>query len=425
MLETDTERPRDRRFDRLAREVRRKLERTGRKIIRIDVAQDDRCIRYRRLRAAATVAGGTRLRARRLRTDPQRAGGIDPRDRPAARPDRIHVDHRHAHRISADLAFGTDERLPAADQGDVAARPADIDGDQVFDLRRATDLQATDDAGRRTRQEEPHRTPPGDGGGADAAARLHDLKRRFNAVLRQILLHALEITSDHRLDVGIERRHAGTLVLAEGRIDFAGQGDHDLRVAIGDDLARPPLMRRIEEREQVADGDRFDAFADQLIDRPDDRALIQRDENIAGRREALAHLLAQRTRCQEHRRLGLEDEVVHFVPHLAADLEHVLEARGREKADLRSLGLDHGVGGNRRAVHEADDLVRRHAPFPLHVVHRSLHAGAWIAPCRRDLDETHRPRAVATDDVGEGAADIDADLEFPCCFHHHHHQSGK
>ena len=218
------ERTRDRRFDRPAREVGREFERTGREIIRIDVAQDDRCIGHRRPLAAAIVAGGTGLRARRLRTDPQRAGAIHPGDRPAARTDRVHIDHRHAHRIAADLAFRPDQRLPAADQGDVAARPADIDGDQILDPGRAADLQATDDTGRGTRQEEPHRTLAGDRGGADAAARLHDLKRRPNAVARQVLLHALEITSDQRLDVGIERRHAGALVLAEGRIDLARTG---------------------------------------------------------------------------------------------------------------------------------------------------------------------------------------------------------
>ena len=79
---------------------------------------------------------------------------------PPTRTNRIHIDHRHAYRVSADLAFRTDERLPVADQGDVAARPADIDGDQIFDLRRTADLQTTDDAGRGARKEEPHRTLP-------------------------------------------------------------------------------------------------------------------------------------------------------------------------------------------------------------------------------------------------------------------------
>ena len=50
-------------------------------IIRIDVAEDDRGVGHRRPLAAAAVAGGTGLRARRLRPDPQRAGAIDPGDR--------------------------------------------------------------------------------------------------------------------------------------------------------------------------------------------------------------------------------------------------------------------------------------------------------------------------------------------------------
>src|SRR5476651_1053613 len=164
-----------------------------------------------------------------------------------------------------------------------------------------------------------------------------------------------------------------------------------------------------------------DALVAEGVDRMDDRAFIERDEYIARGRDALAHLLAQRTRCQEPRRLGLQHEVINRVPHLAADLEHVLESHGREQADLCSLGLDHGVSGDRGAVYEADDLVRRHFPFALHVVHRGLDADARIALRRRDLDETRRPLAVASDDVGKGAADVDADLECPRRLRHYHH----
>ena len=80
MFETEAERARDRRLDRPAREVRRELQRTGREIIRIDVAQHDRRIGHRRLLAAAAVAGGAGLRARGVRPDPERAGAVDPRD---------------------------------------------------------------------------------------------------------------------------------------------------------------------------------------------------------------------------------------------------------------------------------------------------------------------------------------------------------
>ncbi len=125
-------------------------------------------------------------RARRLGSDPQRAGAVDPRDRPATRSP-IAFTSTIGTRTEYPLISPSAriERLSAADQGDVATRPADIDGDQILDLGRAADLQATDDTGRGAGKEEPHRTLPGDGGGADAAAGLHDLKRRPNAVLRQ------------------------------------------------------------------------------------------------------------------------------------------------------------------------------------------------------------------------------------------------
>ena len=194
-------------------------------------------------------------------------------------------------------------------------------------------------------------------------------------------------------------------------------------MALGDDLARPPLVRRIEEREQEADRDRLDARrrpARRPRARPSSRRAATSTSPVG--RHALRHLLAQRAGREEHRRLGLEDEVVHLVPHLAADLEHVLEALGREQADLRALALEHGVGGDRGAVHEADDLVRPTRAIP--AACSPSHAFTPALGLRRVVGILTRritPLAVATDDVGEGAADVDADLELPCCCHHHHH----
>ena len=59
---------------------------------------------------------------------------------------------------------------------------------------------------------------------------------------------------------------------------------------------------------------------------------------------------------------GVERQVVHLVAHLAADLEHVAEALGGDQADAGALALQHGVGRDRRAMHEAGDLLRRQAP---------------------------------------------------------------
>ncbi len=113
-----------------------------------------------------------------------------------------------------------------------------------------------------------------------------------------------------------------------------------MRMAIGDDLARPPLMRRIEEREQVADRDRFDALGDQLIDRPGTTELSSsatRTSPVAVTRSRTS--LRNPPGARNTGVSGLEDEVINGVPHLAADLEHVLESDGREKADPCSLPL--------------------------------------------------------------------------------------
>ena len=67
-------------------------------------------ISYGHLRAALPIAHGPRNRARRTGTNLQHAAGVERRYRAAARADRMHVDHRHAHRQLSDRAFVCSDR---------------------------------------------------------------------------------------------------------------------------------------------------------------------------------------------------------------------------------------------------------------------------------------------------------------------------
>ena len=153
-----TERSRDAPLDRRARQRRIQRHRSASEICRIEPAKHDRCIGHRGFLAAASIAGRTRFGSCGMRTDAQAACAVEPGDGPAARANRVHIDHRHAHRKSRDGALRANHRLAAFHQRDVARCAADIDGDQVAIPRRAPNDGTADHAGRGTREEQPHRT---------------------------------------------------------------------------------------------------------------------------------------------------------------------------------------------------------------------------------------------------------------------------
>ena len=92
------------------------------------------------------------------------------------------------------------------------------------------------------------------------------------------------------------------------------------------------------------------------------------------------------------------------------DVEDVAVALGRDQADGRAVVLDHDVRRDRRAVEDLVERRRRLArllgqlPDPLH---RPL---GRVVGRRRQLVDEDRPRVVVdVDQVGERAADVDAE----------------
>ncbi len=81
---------------------------------------------------------------------------------------------------------------------------------------------------------------------------------------------------------------------------------HDqVRMALGDAVARAPLVRGIEEGEQEAHRDRLDALRHQLVDGTRRRRSRRAARMTSpSRPDAFAHPLAPRARRQEHRRLA-------------------------------------------------------------------------------------------------------------------------
>src|SRR6185436_7977671 len=92
------------------------------------------------------------------------------------------------------------------------------------------------------------------------------------------------------------------------------------------------------------------------------------------------------------------------------ELEHVLEALGGEDGRHRALLLEDGVGGDGGAVDEALDVGWPGAGQGQHTGDRGADALEEVFRRARDLRQCQPPGVVEGHDVGEGAADVDADL---------------
>src|SRR6516164_7473414 len=247
LLDREIQGARNRALDCFSAELGPELEAAAGEVFGIQIAEDDGGIGQGRLVSAAAVAGGPGLGAGRLRPNPQAPSGVEPRNRTAARPDRVDVEHAHAHRIATDAALRAQRRRAIFYQRDIARRATDIDGYHVAQAGGPAHHPRPDHAGSRTGEEKPNRPQPRRGRGANSAARLHDLKGCGDRRGEETGIQIGEIAVDHGFNIGIKRRDDSALVFAEGRIDLGRERDEYVRMTRRDDLASAALVPIIEK----------------------------------------------------------------------------------------------------------------------------------------------------------------------------------
>ena len=118
---------------------------------------------------------------------------------------------------------------------------------------------------------------------------------------------------------------------------------------------------------------------------------------------------------QEIRRTRLEPQIIQIATALPADLQHVAKSGRGQQPNARPLALQHRVGRNRRAMHEARDRRRRHTMLVRQLADRRSHRDIFRSAARRDLQDPQRARFIRRHNIGECAADIDADLIAAAC----------
>ena len=97
-------------------------------------------------------------------------------------------------------------------------------------------------------------------------------------------------------------------------------------------------------------------------------------------------------------------QVVERGAGLAADLDDVAEALGRDERRARAAPLEQGVRRDGHAVRQRDDGGGIGAAR----AERGEHAEGLVGGRRRDL-RAHHAGGVDADEIGEGAAHVDAD----------------
>ena len=159
----------------------------------------------------------------------------------------------------------------------------------------------------------------------------------------------LEVPRDHRPEVGVDRRRRGPLVLAELGRDLV-RGD-DVRAGQPPPqlLGHRPLVRGVAEREEQADRDRLA------------RSSSSGSESSSSGSSTPSGPIRSRTPWQ--RSSGTSGsgcacaEPVEMRAVLAAQVQQVLEAGGRDERRARALALEQRVRRDRRPVREPLDLA--------------------------------------------------------------------
>ena len=343
----------------------------------------------------------------------QDAAGIDTADRPAAGAETDDVEAVQCETMAADAAAADQSRLAVDDQADVGAGAAHVERDQVAAAEEPRCVAAAGDATGGAGQHAPRGEPRGLGDWCDTAVRLDDQDRASVSGLHQALLQPPQVARQRGPDIGVHHGGGDAVELLDLRQHVGRQRHVGIGHRLGERGGCVAFVARIAIGVQVADRHCFDAGALQRLDRGGERRTVERGLDRAVGAHAFRHAKSQRARHELFRRRHAE--VVPVVLQALAHLDDVAVALRGEQADPGALVLEQCVGCDRGAVHDALGLReqgrRREVEEIGQAVEPGHHADRRVFGCRGDLCQCGAAGVIHRDQVGEGAADVDADLQ--------------
>ena len=222
-----------------------------------------------------------------------------------------------------------------------AVVPPHVERQDLRKRERLRDLAPHDGPRHWPRLDEPQREVGRGLGGPEAAVGQHHPQRRGVSGARESGVEVAEVVPDERLHVGVDHRGAGALVFLDLRQHLRGGGHRELGGELSQEPRRLPFVLGVDVR--VQEGDRDRAHPLRPHERDGGLDLLRRDraKDVAVAVGALVDGDPQMPRDQRSRRIG--PELVGRHPDVAAKLEHVAEAAGREQRGARALALDDRV----------------------------------------------------------------------------------
>ena len=251
---------------------------------------------------------------------------------------------------------------------------------------------------------------PGDRRAAPVA--LDDERLGGEAVIREPGAQPLQIARDRRQRVGAQHRRRRAVPLAELRQDVGADDHGNARHLVGQDGAGALLVRRIDLRPE--EGDRHSVH-------PQFAEARSRGPHVpfVERRYLLAAIVDPpadaETPVPGDQRLGPgHADVEGFRLGPVHELQHIAKALGGEQARDGAVPLDDGVRADGRAVDDAatarDEGLLGAAQFLAGQRDPAQDALKRVLPVAQRLEDLDRAVLFVGDrDVGEGAADVDAE----------------
>ena len=245
------------RLHRLARRVPVEPHAPPEEVLGVDEPHEQIAVRDGGAGAAPAVADRPRVGSRALRADLEHPLRVHPEHRAAPRADRPHVHHRDDKGIVAHAGGGGVLRLLALVEREIAARPAEVDGDDPLPAEAPGDARGGDEPGGGAGEHGVDGPFAGRVDAERAPVRGGDVDRRLHPRLGHARLQAVQVGAHERLHVRVHDGDEPALELALLRPDRGRSGDRDPGQAAPERLLHLALHLREGIGVEEEDGDRF------------------------------------------------------------------------------------------------------------------------------------------------------------------------
>ena len=393
---------------------------------RIEIAQHDVGVGDRGILAALVVANGSGCCARAVGADPHRSAGIDPDDRAAAGADLGEIDRGHLERVPAPVR-SRDPAItpPPTSHSCTRVTPPSSISEALAVVPPMSKLMTRVSPICAATTCEPMTPPAGPdstmctGSSMAACAVVSpplDCMSRMGAPIfarSRLPRSDCQIARDHGLQIRVHHRGRGALVFLDLGQDLVARAYRHTGRQLLDDALDRELVRRVGERVEKADRNRLDVLRQKLLHRALGVGRIERRLDAAVRVDPLVHGGAKVALDQGRR--FFPAQVVKPRHAQRADVEHVAKAGGPDEARARAFALQDRVGADGRAVPDLGQVFAVDRRLREHVGEAVDDGAGVVVDARRNLLRMQEPVARQKDDVGESAADVDADTVGGAC----------